>query len=45
MAVQQSLENKAKAPELSIVVPVFNEAANIAPLVQLVEAAFEDDSW
>jgi len=45
MAVQQSIENKAKAPELSIIVPVFNEAANIAPLVQLVEAAFEDDSW
>ncbi len=45
MAVQQSLENKAKAPELSIVVPVFKEAANIVPLVQLVEAAFEDDSW
>lgn len=45
MAVQQSIEHKAKAPELSIVVPVFNEAANIAQLVQLVEVAFEDDSW
>ena len=45
MAVQQSNDHKAKAPELSIIVPVFNEVSNVGPLVQLVEAALEDDSW
>ena len=45
MAVQQSNDHRGKAPELSIIVPVFNEAANIGPLVSLVEAALEDDAW
>ena len=43
--MQQSNDHKAKAPELSIIVPVFNEVSNVGPLVQLVEAALEDDSW
>lgn len=45
MAVQQSNDHRGKAPELSIIVPVFNEAANVGSLVSLVEAALEDDSW
>jgi dolichol-phosphate mannosyltransferase len=34
-----------RAPELSIVVPVFNERANIAPLVGLVADALPDVLW
>jgi len=34
-----------RAPELSIVVPVFNERANIAPLVGLVADALPDVAW
>ena len=45
MAMHQGSEKMAKAPELSIIVPVFNEAANIGPLVELVASALEDDAW
>ena len=34
-----------RAPELSIVVPVFNERVNIAPLVGLVADALPDVAW
>ena len=34
-----------RAPELSIIVPVFNERANIAPLVGLVADALPDVAW
>ena len=45
MAMHKGSEKMAKAPELSSIVPVFNEAANIGPLVELVAAALEDDAW
>jgi dolichol-phosphate mannosyltransferase len=45
MAMKQNSGMKAIGPELSIVVPVFNEAANIGPLVELVSQALEDDAW
>ena len=45
MAMHKGSEKMAIAPELSIIVPVFNEAANIGPLVELVAAALEDDAW
>lgn len=34
-----------RAPDLSIVVPVFNERANIAPLIGLVSDALGDEAW
>jgi dolichol-phosphate mannosyltransferase len=45
MSMHQGGEKMAIAPELSIIVPVFNEAANIGPLVELVAAALEDYAW
>jgi dolichol-phosphate mannosyltransferase len=45
MAKKQNGSANIVGPELSIVVPVFNEAANIAPLVELVGQALEDDAW
>ena len=45
MSMHQGGEKMAIAPELSIIVPVFNEAANVGPLVKLVAAALEDDAW
>ena len=45
MSMHQGGEKMAIAPELSIIVPVFNEAANVGPLVELVAAALEDDAW
>ncbi len=45
MAIQQGVEKKAVAPELSIIVPVFNEAANVGPLVELVAVALQNDAW
>jgi dolichol-phosphate mannosyltransferase len=45
MSMHQGGEKMAIAPELSIIVPVFNEAANVGPLVELVATALEDDAW
>jgi len=45
MPMHQGGEKMAIAPELSIIVPVFNEVANAGPLVELVAAALEDDAW
>ena len=45
MSMHKGGEKMAIAPELSIIVPVFNEAANVGPLVELVAAALEDDAW
>jgi dolichol-phosphate mannosyltransferase len=45
MSLQSTPDSGRKAPEVSIIVPVFNEAANVGPLVKLVEAALEGEPW
>jgi dolichol-phosphate mannosyltransferase len=45
MALQDGVGGGSKAPELSVVVPVYNEAENVGPLVELVAAALEGEAW